>query len=85
MDFRAWDEKVLLELHNLIMNTFKRDTSLLKNIPELQKIAPVTRSSIFLYTTQENFHALEKGGTGLYKLGKSAFKTVMDIAEEPNW
>lgn len=85
LDFRAWDEGVLLELHNLIMDTFKRDTSLLRLVPELQKIVPVTRSSIFLYISQENFNALEKGGTGLYKLGKSAFNTVMDIAEEPNF
>lgn len=87
-DFRSWKQDTLLLLHKIIMDTFKRDSRLkMENLPELNQIGVLglTRSGLFLYLKQEDFHALEKGGAGLSKLAKGIVNTISKVAETPNF
>lgn len=85
-DFRSWDTAVLQDLHNLIMDTFKRNTKLKLTIPELrQSLAlDMTRSDLFLYMTQEDFNKFEKGGQGFKNLAKGALDYMQAKAPKLN-
>lgn len=91
-DFRSWDAKTLEGLHDLIMNTFKRDALLKLNdnsdtasqTDNNSEPSPYNRESLFLYITQDNFHALEKGGKGFSKLANNILGQVTDVANRPD-
>jgi hypothetical protein len=85
-DFRAWDTATLKELHNLVMNTFKRDTSLKMTVPELRQTLALdaTRSELFLYMSQDDFNKFEKGGEGFKNLAKSTLDYMQAKAPKLN-
>ena len=70
-DFRSWDTKILVELHDLIMDTFKRN-----NILKMSG-----RSKLFLYMKQDDFNKFEKGGKGFSNLAKAAISNYAKVAE----
>jgi len=88
LDFRSWKQENLVGLHNIIMETFKRDDSLkqdrISDTPtnNLTKTGKPTRESIFLYITQEDFNKFADGGKGWSKLAKGALSlTQGDVVE----
>lgn len=85
-DFRSWEVATLTELHNLIMDTFKRDTSLKLTVPELRQSLALDakRSDLFLYMSQDDFNKFEKGGEGFKKLAKSTLDYMQAKAPKLN-
>ena len=76
-DFRSDNPKVLLNLHNIIIETFK-NKSLNSFVPELgEKVAlPIRQKDMVLYMTQDDFNKLEKGGEGFRKLAKKTIDYI---------
>jgi len=80
--FRSWKDETLEGLHNLIMNTFKRDSKL--QMTSDTTGSGVTRSSLFLYMKQEDFQKFEKGGQGFKNLAKSTLDYMQAKAPKLN-
>lgn len=82
-EFRSWKAETLEELHNIIMNTFKRDKRL--QMADSGTTKTVRRGSLFLYMKQEDFNKFEKGGKGFSDVAKGALKYVSQTAETPDF
>lgn len=80
--FRSQDSRLLEELHNVIMKTFKLDSRLKEKLPETRDRFRMTlalnRSDLVLYLTQDDFNRVEKGGEGFANVLKGIWKYLGD-------